>query len=102
MDTPANHMTPVIFAERVESLFASDDAVQVVVRDQVNPINSPLQVLLNDPLLILSMLLFYLNSFSTPIGCVRTEALVQSTFNSIMYGVNSEKYSLYKLLGVGG
>ena len=35
MDTPANHMTPVIFAERVESLFAGDDAVEVVVRDQV-------------------------------------------------------------------
>ena len=34
MDTPANHMTPVIFADRVESLFAGDDSVEVVVRDQ--------------------------------------------------------------------
>ena len=35
MDTPANHMTPTIFAEKVQSLFEGDDAVEVIVRDQV-------------------------------------------------------------------
>jgi len=34
MDTPANHMTPTIFADRVESLFRGNDDVTVIVRDQ--------------------------------------------------------------------
>lgn len=35
MDTPANHMTPCLFAEKVEELFKTHDkTVKVVVRDQ--------------------------------------------------------------------